>query len=295
MTTDGLLAVTGATGALGGRVARRLASGGAQLRLIVRDAARAPDLAGAHVAQAEFGDAEAMREALRDVTTLLLISASEAADRVRLHTTAIDAAVAAGVGRIVYVSFLNAAASATFTFARDHWHTEEHIRRAGVAHTFLRDSLYQDVFPYFVGPDGVLRGPAGDGRVGAVARDDIADAAVGVLLGAGRTSIHDGRSYDLTGPRAMTLYEIADDMSRASGRDITYHPETMEEAYASRSGYGAPDWEVAGWVTSYAAIATGEMDVMTDAVEQLSGHPPQSFDEFLEANPDAVARLRRLR
>jgi hypothetical protein len=93
----------------------------------------------------------------------------------------------------------------------------------------------------------------------------------------------------------MTLYEIADDMSRASGRDITYHPETMEEAYASRSGYGAPDWEVAGWVTSYAAIATGEMDVITDAVEQLSGHPPQSFDEFLEANPDAVARLRRLR
>ena len=185
MTTEGLLAVTGATGALGSRIARRLASRGAQLRLVVRDAARAPELANAQVAQADFGDAEAMREALRDVTTLLLISASEAADRVRLHTTAIDAAVAAGVGRIVYVSFLNAAASATFTFARDHWHTEEHIRRAGIAHTFLRDSLYQDVFPYFVGSDGVLRGPAGNGRVGAVARDDIADAAVGVLLAAG--------------------------------------------------------------------------------------------------------------
>ncbi len=283
MTTDGLLAVTGATGALGGRIARRLARRGVEQRLVVRDAARAPDLAGAHVAQAEFGDADAMRKALRDVATLLLVPASEAADRVRLHATAIDAAAAAGVGRIVYVSFLNATASATFTFARDHWHTEEHIRRAGMAHTFLRDSLYQDVFPYFVGRDGVLRGPAGNGRVGAVARDDIADAAVGVLLAAGRASIHDGRTYDLTGPRAMTLYEMAEEMSRASGRDITYHPETLEEAYASRSSYGAPDWEVAGWVTSYVAIATGEMDVVTDAVEQLSGHPPQSFDEFLEA------------
>ena len=294
MTTDGLLAVTGATGAVGGRVARRLASRGVEQRLVVRDAARAPEVAGAQVAQAEFGDAEAMREALRDVTTLLLISASEAADRVRLHASAIDAAVAAGVSRIVYVSFLNAAADATFTFARDHWHTEEHIREAGIAHTFLRDSLYQDVFPYFVGSDGVLRGPAADGRVGAVARDDIADAAVGVLLGAGRASSHDGRTYDLTGPRAMTLYEMAEDMSRASGQDITYHPETLEEAYASRSSYGAPDWEVAGWVTTYAAIAAGELDVVTDAVEQLSGHPPQRFDEFLEATRDAITRLRRL-
>jgi NAD(P)H dehydrogenase (quinone) len=293
MTTDGLVAVTGATGALGGRVARRLAANGVEQRLVVRDPDRAPDLTGAQVVRAEFGDSSAMREALRDVTTLLLVSASEAADRVRLHITAIDDAVAAGVARIVYVSFLAASADATFTFARDHWHTEEHIRRSGIAHTFLRDSLYQDVFPYFVGRDGVLRGPAGDGRVAAVARDDIADAAVAVLRDAGRVSIHDGRTYDLTGPRAMTLFEMAADMTRASGRQITFHPETLEEAYASRAGYGAPDWEVAGWVTTYAAIAAGELDVVTDAVEMLAGHPPRTFTQYLTENPDAVARLSR--
>src|SRR5262245_21786239 len=101
MTTDGLVAVTGATGALGGRIAQRLAAEGVEQRLVVRDPARAPDLSGVQVVRAEFGDSDALREALRDVSTLLLVSASEAADRVSRHTTAIDDAVAAGVHRIV--------------------------------------------------------------------------------------------------------------------------------------------------------------------------------------------------
>jgi uncharacterized protein YbjT (DUF2867 family) len=195
--------------------------------------------------------------------------------------------VAAGVQRIVYTSFLACSPDATFTFARDHWHTEEHIRQAGVRHTFLRDSLYLDVFPFFAGGDGVIRGPAGDGRVAAVARDDIADVAVAVLLGDG----HDGRTYDLTGPRAFTLQEAAEELSRASGRTVTYHAETMEEAYASRAGYGAPHWEVTGWVTTYAAIATGELDIVSDHVAAIAGHPPMDLTEFLRRNPDSLQHL----
>src|SRR5215216_2726961 len=96
MSTDGLIAVTGATGGLGGRVARRLAGRGVAQRLVVRDAARAPQLDGAEVAVATYGDGEAMRRALDGVATLLLVPASEAADRVKLHTTAVDAAVRPG-------------------------------------------------------------------------------------------------------------------------------------------------------------------------------------------------------
>jgi NAD(P)H dehydrogenase (quinone) len=205
------------------------------------------------------------------------------------HRSAVDAAVAAGVAHIVYTSFLNAAPDSTFTLARHHWATEEHIRAAGVAHTFLRDSLYLDVFAYFVGPDGVIRGPAGDGRVGAVARDDIADAATAVLLD---PAAHADRTYDLTGPAAVTLADIAAELSRVSGRDITYHAETLPEAYASRAGYGAPDWEVEGWVTTYTAVAAGELDRVSDHVERLAGHPPVDLAGFLAANPDAVARVR---
>lgn len=275
------LAITGATGGLGGRVARRLADRGVAQRLVVRDPARAPELPGAEVARAAYDDGEAVRRALDGVDTLLLVSASEAVDRVRLHSGAVDAAVAAGVQRIVYVSFLACSPDATFTFARDHWHTEEHVRGSGVRHTILRDSLYLDVFPLFAGGDGVIRGPAGDGRVAAVARDDVADVAVAVLLGDG----HDGRTYDLTGPEAFSLQQAAEALSRASGRTVTYHAETLDEAYASRAGYGAPHWEVTGWVTTYAAVAAGELDLVSDAVATVAGHPPMDLAEFLRRNP----------
>ena len=280
-------AVSGATGAVGGRVAARLAELGYSLRLIVREAGRAPELPGAETTEASYGEPQKLRDALSGARTFFMVSAGEARDRVRQHGAAVDAAVAAGVERIVYLSFLGASPEATFTFARDHWHTEEHVRASGLRHTFLRDSLYLDFLPGMAGPDGVIRGPAGDGRVAAVARDDIADAAVAVLLG----QDHDGRTYDLTGPEAITLHEVARELSRATGRGISYHPESLEEAYASRASYGAPEWEVEGWVTSYAAIATGEMDVVSDAVQRLTGHAPMTLAEFLRRHPESYRHL----
>jgi uncharacterized protein YbjT (DUF2867 family) len=290
MTVD-LMAVTGATGALGGRVATRISALGLEQRLVVRDPSRAPDLAGAAAVRADYRDGEAMRQALHGVSTLLLVSATETAGRVALHRAAIDAAVDAGVTRIVYVSFFGASETATFTFARHHWHTEEYLRERGVPHTILRDNLYLDVIPTFVGADGVLRGPAGEGRVAGVARDDIADAAVAVLTTG--SSAHDGRTYDLTGPEALTLFEMASIISTASGRPVTYHPETLEEAYRSRAHYGAPPWQVEGWVTTYAAAAAGELDGVTDNVRRLAGHSPMTLAEFLEANPETMRHLRR--
>jgi NAD(P)H dehydrogenase (quinone) len=286
------IAVTAANGALGSRIARRLGAAGIAPRLVVRDPARAPEVAGAHVVTAGgYQDATGMRAALAGVDTVLLISASETAGRVALHTAAVDAARDAGVGRVVYVSFVGAAPHSTFTFARDHWHTEEHLRASGIPHTILRDNLYLDVLPYFPGPDGVLRGPAGTGRFGGVARDDIADAAVGVLTG--DSARHDGRTYDLTGPETISMDQVAAALTAATGRLITYDAETLDQAYASRAGYGAPDWEVAGWVTSYHAIAVGELDVVSNAVAELAGHLPMTFVEYLARNPAEVTRLQR--
>jgi NAD(P)H dehydrogenase (quinone) len=288
MADDTLIAVTGATGGLGGRVARRLAAAGAAQRLVVRDPDRAPALPGAEVARARYEDPGTVRAALTGVDTLLFVSATEHPDRIGLHRGAIDAAEQAGVRRIVYTSFLGAAADATFTFARDHWHTEQRIRGTGVAFTFLRDSLYQDVLPYFAG-DGTIRGPAGDGRFGPVTRDDIAEVATAVLLNPG----HEGRTYDLTGPAAVTMAEIAEDLAQAAGRPVRYHAENLDEAYGSRAHLGAPRWEVDGWVSTYAAIAAGELDCVTDAVATVTGRPATSFAEFLAANPETLSHLRR--
>ena len=289
MSTDGLIAVTGATGGLGGRVARRLAGRGVAQRLVVRDPARAPELDGAEVAAATYGDGEAMRRALDGVATLLMVSASEDRERVKLHTTAVEAAVAAGVGRVVYTSFFGAAPDCTFTFGRDHWHTEEALKASGVRWTFLRDNLYIDFLPLMAGADGVIRGPGGNGRAAVVARDDIADAGVAVLLD--DTGRHDGRGYDMTGPEALTLAEVAEQLSRVAGRPITYQEETLEEAYASRASYGAPDWEVDGWVSTYTAIANGDLERVSGDLEALAGHPPIRLAGFLRDHPDSYRHL----
>lgn len=274
-----MIAVTGSTGELGGRVARGLAALGVSQRLVLRDPSRAPRLEHSEVVCVPaYGDTAAMRDGLRGIDTLLFVSAREQKDRVAEHVSAIDAAVAAGVQRIVYTSFQAAAPDSTFTFGRDHFHTEQHIRSTGLLYTFLRDNLYLDSIPLLVAEDDVIRGPAGHGRVAAVARDDVADVAVGVLT----TEGHDGQAYDLTGPQAFTLAEAADELSRAWGRSITYESETLEEARASRASSGAEAWEIEGWVTSYAAIANGDLERVSDAVERIAGHGPRSLAELLE-------------
>jgi uncharacterized protein YbjT (DUF2867 family) len=281
-----LLAVTGATGAVGGRVARSLAEHGADVRLVVRDPRRAPEL-GAEVRQAEYGDGDALRDALAGAHTLFFVSASEDADRVRLHTSVVDAAVAAGVERVVYLSFLNAAEDSTFTFARDHWATEQLIRHSGVRHTFLRDATYADFVPGLVGADRVIRGPAGNGAFTPVAQDDVAAVASVVLL----SDRYDGDTLDLTGPERLTMTDVAALLTEVTGKPVRYEEETLEEAYASRASYGAPQFEVDGWVSTYTAIAAGELDVLSPAVRMVTGREPIALRDLLVARPELVQHL----
>ncbi|MFF5294222.1 SDR family oxidoreductase [Paractinoplanes globisporus] len=271
----GLIVVSGATGRLGGRVARRL---GGDLRLLVRDPARAPEVPGAEIAVAEYADRRSVRAALRGAETVLMVSAAETPDRVAQHRAFVDAAATAGVRHLVYTSFAGAAPGATFTLARDHWATEQHIRASGLEWTFLRDNLYADFLPFMVGDDGVIRGPAADGRAAVVAQDDIADAAIAVLRD---PSSHAGETYDLTGPEALTLTEAAGIVTRATGREVRYHPETLEEAYASRERYQAPRWQVDAWVSTYTAIAADELATVTGDVARLTGHPATSLMDLL--------------
>ena len=128
-----------------------------------------------------------------------------------------------------------------------------------------------------VGEDGAIRGPAGDGRASLVARDDVADVAARVLLEVGR---HDGRTYGLTGPEALSFNEIAALLSTPE-RPVRYVEETLEEAYASRAVYGAPDWQVDAWVSTYTAIAQGNAEVVTGDVERVTGRPARSLADLL--------------
>lgn len=272
------VAVTGATGALGGAVARLLAEAGVPQRLLARHTARLPELPRTPSYAVTYSDRTHAARALEGVHTLFMVSAAESRYRSQDQRTFVDAAVDAGVQHIVYTSFVGAAPDAVFTLARDHWDTEEYIKSKPVAYTFLRDSLYQDVLPSFVGRDGVLRGPAGSGRVAAVARPDVARAAARILV---EPQAHAGAVYTLTGPQALTLEEIAGILTRVTGSHVSYHQETVEEAMESRRGSGVERWQIEAWVSTYTAIASGAMAEVSADIQQLTGTAPMGLEEYL--------------
>jgi NAD(P)H dehydrogenase (quinone) len=314
-----VLAVTGASGELGGRVASRLAGLGLVQRLIVRDSARAPILPGAEVAEASsYGDAAAMQRALTGVQILFLVSARDrfgvaqisarnhtippTYDRLQQQLVVVDAAATAGVRHIVYLSVMSAAPDATFILAHDHFYTEQHIRASGMLFTFLRASLYTDNVPQYVSADGVIRAPAGEGRAAWVTRDDIADVVVAVLTGTG----HAGRTYDVTGPEAITMAETAERLSAALKRKIVYQAQTPQEARTTRTtsrlekydaerrmltGQGLDDYEVDVFVTHFLQIAAGDLADVSDTVPKLTGRPAQSLEGYLQQHPESYRHL----
>jgi NAD(P)H dehydrogenase (quinone) len=314
-----VLAIAGANGEVGRRVASRLAAQGVAQRLIVRHSALAPKLPGAEAVEASsYGDASAMLRALTGVHTLFMISARDRFgvahisaknhtipppyDRLQQHRIAIDAAAAAGVRHIVYLSMINAAPDATFILAHDHFHTEQYVRASGMLFTFLRTSLYMDNVPQCVSADGVIRAPAGEGRVAWVARDDISDAAAAVLTGTG----HEGLTYNVTGPEAITMAETAERLSAATKRSITYQAQTPQEARSTRTtsrlekfdserrmliGQGLDDYEIEVFVTHFLQIAVGDLADVSDAAPRLTGHPAQNLEEFLRRHPESYRHL----
>jgi NAD(P)H dehydrogenase (quinone) len=314
-----MLAVTGATGGIGGRVALGLSRLGLPQRLIVRDPSRVPDLPKAEVFQvASYGDPVAMGKALSGVDTAFLVSAHDlmsvigkaednrqpvpSYNRLHQHISAVCAAAAIGVKRIVYLSFLNANPDATFILSQEHYRTEEFIRSTGLNFTFLRQGLYMDRVPAHVMNDDTIRACAGEGRATWTAHDDIADVAVAVMTGDG----HDGKTYDVTGPEALTMAQTAECLSAAIGRRITYHAQTPHEVRTYRNtsrlvdiemnrraitGRGMTEIEVEGWVTHYLQIATGEAGIVSDTVPRLTGHPAQNLVDFLKSHPESYQTL----
>ena len=153
--------------------------------------------------------------------------------------------------------------------------------------------MYADFVPFFAVRDGdraVIAAPAGEGRTGFVSRDDLADVAAAVLLR--EDDDLDGRALDVTGPEALTLAEAAEVLTEVTGIPAEYRPQSVAEAWATRRPSGHPDWEIEGWVTSYLAIAAGELATVTDVVRRSTGHPARSVTEHLRSHPEDWAHLR---
>ncbi len=271
-----IIAILGASGYLGGHVAAKLSAAGWPTRLIGRDPARLPALTGAEHAKATYEDTAAMTAALQGVDRVFFVSSNALEGRVAAHRSVVDACVAAGVQRVVYTSFLGAGPNAVFTLSDDHYQTERYLAETALPYVALRNCFYAEIVLEMV-QGGVIRGPGAQGTLAPVARDDVIDATVGAL-----TAPHMPTGpIDLTGPQALSLADIAAIFTRVTGKTATYHEETLEEAFASRAHFNASDAAKAAWVSTYQAIAVGELSAVTDAVQQLAGHPPMSFEKFL--------------
>jgi len=278
----GLIAVTGATGQLGRLVLAQLKARAPadQLLGLVRDPAKAADL-GVATRAADYNRPDTLPAALAGVHTLLLVSGNEIGQRVPQHRAVVDAAVAAGVQRIVYTSLLHADRS-PLSLAPEHAQTEALIKASGLAFTLLRNGWYIENHPGALGgalAAGALIGSAGTGRIAAASRADYAAAAAQVLT----TSGHEGKTYELAGDSAFTLAELAAELSRQTGRSIPYQDLPVPAYAAALQSVGLPE----GFAQALAAWdADAAQGALFDDGRQLSaliGRPSTTLAEAVAA------------
>lgn len=269
--------MTGTTGHVGGGAIRSLVAQGHSVRQIVRDAGRAPVLEGVETIVASgLDDRETLLSALRPGDRVFMVSAwTEHDERMRLHRAFVDAAATAEIGHLVYLSFVQAAPDAAFSHAVSHFETEEHIRASGLSYSFLRTSYYHfNLAAFFI--DGVVRGPSG--RVGWVAREDVAAAVAAAMTGAAEA----GATYDVTGPTAPTLVESAAHVGRLLQTSFPYVEDTDPVP-------GAPEWKEGIRKRGSRAIALGQLDTVGDGVRRLTGRDAVTIDDYIRANADLFA------
>lgn len=274
-----MIGITGVTGKLGSYVADLVDQQGISSIHLARSPERAKVYASAEIRKMVYANTPEVVEALKGIDVLLMVSARENPERVEEHKSFLDAAKLAGVQHIVYTSFYGADEKATFTLSRDHAQTEAYIKKLGFTYTFLRDNFYLDFFIDIALENGEIRGPAGRGRVSAVARKDTSRVAAEILL---NTKEWENQTLNLTGPEDLSMEEIVELLSKETGNAITYVDESVEEAYESRKKWPAQTWEYDAWVSTYTAIKAGEQAGVSTDVEKVLGRPAMNLIDVLK-------------
>lgn len=282
--------VTGATGGLGRAVVDTLLQTvpADQVAVLVRDPAKAADLQaqGVTIRQGNYDDYASLVQAFAGIEKLFLVSGNDVANRVPQHTNAVNAAKEAGVKHVVYTSFQRRTedgSSAAAFIAEAHLATEKLLKESGLTYTFLRNALYYEVLPLFMGPvleSGTIYLPAGEGRSAYASRADLGAAGAAVLAGQG----HENKSYDLATSESYSFHDVAHLLSELSGQEIRYVSPTAEEFGTQLAGAGVPAGAIHLTAGFSVAIAQGEFDFPSTDLEKLLGHAPLSLREFLKAH-----------
>ncbi len=276
-----MIAITGATGQLGHYVIESLMKTvpASQIVAIVRNPAKAQVLTaqGITVRQADYGDEAALTSALQGVEKLLLISSSEVGQRAPQHRNVINAAKAADVKFIAYTSLLHADSS-PLGLADEHIETEKMLADSGIVYTLLRNGWYTENYlasaPATL-EHGVFIGAAGDGKIASATRADYAVAAARVISEAG----HEGKVYELAGDSAWTLTQLAAELTKQSGKPITYQNLSEADFAAALKSVGLPDGLADMLADSDVGASKGGLFDDSKTLSKLIGRPTTTLAE----------------
>ncbi|MEU1365205.1 NAD(P)H-binding protein [Streptomyces sp. NPDC005803] len=280
-----MIIVTGATGQLGRQIVERLLVRvpADRVGVSVRDPRKAQAFAdqGVRVRHGSFDEAAGLAHAFEGASQVLIVSVDRMGEEaVRLHRTAIDAAVAAGARRILYTSHMGAAASSHFQACRDHAATERALSASGVPFTALRNGFHAAAAVQFLGhaaDSGRLELPE-DGPVSWTAHADLAEAAAAVLADEGR---FDGPTPPLTAAQALTFDDVARLATDIMGRTVTRTTTPDGRFHDQLTGKGVPT-EVAGQLLGvFAAARAGEFAAVDPALADLIGREPTPLSTVL--------------
>lgn len=289
----GKILVTGASGELGSQTLKALLqiTEANQLVAMVRDPSKVQALSaqGVEVRRGDYLDQSSLIAAFEGIEKVLMVSAVAFTDRLPQHLNIIQAAKYAGVSHLVYTSIQRKTGSVNLIsmVTESDLATEQALVDSGLAYTIVRNSVYQDSVPYFLGAHWASNGvqvTAGDGRATLVSRADLAYANALILTQTG----HEGKTYTLGASEAISFREIAAALSEVVGRKVLYQTVSKEVLAARLVGDGIPA-PVADFLHEWiAAVNTGEFEEITGDLEHLIGRRPISCLEFIGSNYSAV-------
>ena len=279
-----MILITGATGNNGIEIVKLLSRRGIPCRALVRSAEKATmlsGLAGVEVAYGDFGQPETLAPALKGIDRALLISSAD--PRLpELQGNFVQAAKRAGVPYVVKFSgawSMTGADLRGWRFARWHAEAEKRLEDSGLAFTHLQPNQFMQVYLRFQPTIAAQRkffAACKDSKVSPVDIRDIAEVAVAVLTGSG----HEGKSYVLTGPEALTYYQVAERLSAAIGQTVSYVDVPLETAKKTMVDSGAPGWYVEGQMEQYQVRLMGYQSEVTSVVAEVAKKQPISFGQF---------------
>jgi uncharacterized protein YbjT (DUF2867 family) len=276
-----MILITGATGTTGREVVGELQRLGASgVRAVVRDPARASFVrdAGFETVEGDFDRPETLDAALEGVERALLLTPPSPLTYV-YQRDFIEAAKRAGVRRVVKLSAVGADADAPEGFGKWHGQAEEFLKASGLGWTILRPNFFMQNLlgqAHAIATQGAIYQPGGDARASLIDARDIASVAARALTDEG----HEGKTYTLTGPEALSYAEAAAKIAEATGKDVRYVSLTPEQFREGALAQGLPEWLVSALELLNELFASGDAAEVTEDVRRVGGKEPTTFGEF---------------